>query len=241
MPASVISGCCAGGAHDTRDTRTGPCLCLQISSDRRHGCGRQQQSNPFGDLNLRSASVNSRLASVHTRTAIISLKSCKQPAIRKVFALFSLPSCTEFAQVEPIGEPLIGSGAAAKDCLVQGVNRAQKAGFCKGPQYRTGRSGDARCRIMIQSEVPWVQIPLRLASNDVVFFHQLLFRFLIVGVQRDTIHRTNLLALGLIIMAYAFGAEIRLDLVDLLARRDCAVRALRLTDITINAVISNDQ
>ena len=41
-----------------------------------------------------------------------------------------------------------------KDRPFQGVNRTYIARYCEDSQHRTGRSGAARCRAMIRSEVP---------------------------------------------------------------------------------------
>ena len=65
--------------------------------------------------------------------------------------------------------------------------------------------------------------------------------FDVVKVQRNTIHGTDFNALWGIKMAHAFGAFVWIDLVDLDSLVDRAVRALRLTDVTVNAFISNHQ
>jgi len=56
-------------------------------------------------------------------------------------------------------------------------------------------------------------------------------------ILQDTIHRANNLALGLVEMAYALGAQSPIDLVDLLALVDGLVGALGLTHIAVYAFI----
>jgi len=62
---------------------------------------------------------------------------------------------------------------------------------------------------------------------------------LVVRVLRNTIYRTNLHALGFVIMPDAFGAEIGIDLIDLLALVNCAIGALRFAHITVDAFVGN--
>lgn len=54
-------------------------------------------------------------------------------------------------------------------------------------------------------------------------------------------NRTYLLALRLIEMPDAFGAFIRVDLINLRPHEDRVIRAFRLTHVAINAVVGNQQ
>ncbi len=58
-----------------------------------------------------------------------------------------------------------------------------------------------------------------------------------IGVEWYASNRTNLLTLWLIEMAYAFGAFIRIDLIDLLPHEDGFIRTLRFAHIAIDAVL----
>ncbi|MFT6476323.1 MAG: hypothetical protein ACJA1T_001140 [Zhongshania aliphaticivorans] len=59
-------------------------------------------------------------------------------------------------------------------------------------------------------------------------------------VKGNAIHRTNLLALGFVKMANAFGAAIGIYLVNAVALINGFVGALRLTHVTVNAFLSNN-
>ena len=71
------------------------------------------------------------------------------------------------------------------------------------------------------------------------FCVQLVVRFREVQIQRDAVDGTNLAALRFCEMPDAFGAPVRIDLVDLLALKDRIVRALGLTDVAINTLVRN--
>ena len=60
-------------------------------------------------------------------------------------------------------------------------------------------------------------------------------------VDGDTGHRADLHALRLIKMTHAFGALVRVDLVDLGPQKNGLIRALGLADITIDALVGDDQ
>ena len=66
---------------------------------------------------------------------------------------------------------------------------------------------------------------------------QLFFGFR--DAQGNAIHRTHLLALRFIVVADAFGAQIGVDDVNLLALGDGAVRALGLAYVAVDAFIGN--
>ncbi|BET24809.1 hypothetical protein RGQ30_03100 [Limnobacter thiooxidans] len=56
----------------------------------------------------------------------------------------------------------------------------------------------------------------------------------------DAFHRANYHALGLIEMAHALGAFARINFVDLFTHADCAVGALGLAHVAIDAFIGDD-
>lgn len=58
---------------------------------------------------------------------------------------------------------------------------------------------------------------------------------------RNACHRAQLHALRLVKMSHAFGAFLRVDDIDMLAQRNSAIGALRLTDIAIDAFFCNHQ
>jgi hypothetical protein len=60
-------------------------------------------------------------------------------------------------------------------------------------------------------------------------------------VERDAIHGADLLALRLVVVADAFGAQVGVDHVDLLSLGDGAVRTLGLADVAVDAVVGDDQ
>ena len=62
-----------------------------------------------------------------------------------------------------------------------------------------------------------------------------------VGIERYAVHRADLHALGLVEMAHAFGAELRVYDVDLGALGDGAVGALRFANVAVDAFIGDDQ
>src|SRR6185503_17744802 len=68
-----------------------------------------------------------------------------------------------------------------------------------------------------------------------------LLRLDVGGVERDARDRAHLHALRLVEVADALGAAARLDDVDRLAGRDRAVRALRLADVAVDALVGDDQ
>jgi hypothetical protein len=82
---------------------------------------------------------------------------------------------------------------------------------------------------------------LDFASNFEVFLLQLLFGLWVGGVDQDAIDWAHLLALRLVVVAYALRAQIRVDLVNFLALIDRGVRALGLAHVTINALVGNEQ
>ena len=72
-------------------------------------------------------------------------------------------------------------------------------------------------------------------GNPVEFFPQLLLTLLVVGINLDAGNRAYHHALGGVEVSYAFGAQGRFDLVNLLTLINCVVWAFRLADVTIDA------
>jgi len=66
--------------------------------------------------------------------------------------------------------------------------------------------------------------------------NQNLFGFNVVGVGYATVHRTNSGASLVVVKAYTFGAQKRIDDVKLLTLTDRVVRALRFACPTVDAV-----
>jgi len=62
-----------------------------------------------------------------------------------------------------------------------------------------------------------------------------------VRILGDTVDRADLDTLGLVIVADALGAEIGIDLIDLVTLVDGTIGALGLTYITVDAFVSNNQ
>jgi hypothetical protein len=77
--------------------------------------------------------------------------------------------------------------------------------------------------------------------KSTVFLPQGLLILHKLRVDRYAGHRTHLNALGLIKVPHAFGAFMRINLVDFLSKIDRLIRAFRLTDIAVDAFIGNDQ
>src|SRR5690606_9485570 len=78
-------------------------------------------------------------------------------------------------------------------------------------------------------------------GDDQVLLHQFVLALDIVDVERDAVHRADLLALGFVVVADAFGAEVGVDDVDFLALGNGAVRALGLANVAVDAVIGDYQ
>ena len=73
------------------------------------------------------------------------------------------------------------------------------------------------------------------------FDHQLFLGLLMLRVQNDAIHRADLDTLGRLIVTDALGAQVRIDLVDLIALKDRAIGAFRFAHIAVDAFVSNGQ
>lgn len=73
------------------------------------------------------------------------------------------------------------------------------------------------------------------------FDHQFFLGLLMLWVQNDAIHRADLDTLGRLIVTDALGAQVRVDLVDLIALKDRAIGAFRFAHIAVDAFVSNGQ
>ena len=60
-------------------------------------------------------------------------------------------------------------------------------------------------------------------------------------INQDAVHGAYLLTLRLIVVAYALRTQIRVDFVNFLALRDGVIGALRLANVTVNALICNKE
>jgi hypothetical protein len=74
-----------------------------------------------------------------------------------------------------------------------------------------------------------------------VFFPQGFPRFDVLRVQRNAGHGADLHALRLVEMAHAFGAFVRVDLVNFLAQVDRLVGAFGLADVAVDAFVGDHQ
>jgi hypothetical protein len=72
-----------------------------------------------------------------------------------------------------------------------------------------------------------------------VFVVQLLVRFGVRGVDNDAFDRTHDHALRFVMMTDAFGAQRRIDDVELLAKRNRLVRADGFADVAVDAGIED--
>ena len=66
------------------------------------------------------------------------------------------------------------------------------------------------------------------------------FAFDVAGILGDEIDRADLNALRLVEVADALGALVRVDDVNFLALGDGLVRALRFTNVAVDALVGND-
>ena len=60
-------------------------------------------------------------------------------------------------------------------------------------------------------------------------------------INQNTIHRTHLLALRLVVVADALGAFAGLDFINLVALVDGIIRAFRFAYVAIDALIGNKE
>tara|TARA_Y100001936_G_scaffold254168_1_gene326225 strand:- start:1437 stop:1778 length:342 start_codon:yes stop_codon:yes gene_type:complete len=74
-----------------------------------------------------------------------------------------------------------------------------------------------------------------------VFGEELFFSFDVVGVEGNAVYGADLLALGFVEVADAFGAAGGIDFVDFLAHIDRFVRALWLAYVAVDAFVGDQQ
>ena len=79
-----------------------------------------------------------------------------------------------------------------------------------------------------------------LSHKKFVFCQKRFMAFDVIGVMRYALNRAYFDTLWSIKVADTFGAEFRFDDIDLGAFRDCTIRTLWFTDVTIDAFISNN-
>jgi hypothetical protein len=70
---------------------------------------------------------------------------------------------------------------------------------------------------------------------------QLLARLDPCWIDRDAGHRTQLHALRLVEVADAFGAAVGVDLVEVRPHADRGIRARRLADVAVDALVGDQQ
>jgi hypothetical protein len=68
---------------------------------------------------------------------------------------------------------------------------------------------------------------------------QFFLGLLVIRIFGDTVYRADFYALRLIIETHAFGALVRVDLIDLITGRDSIIGTFWLTHITVDAFIGN--
>ena len=78
-----------------------------------------------------------------------------------------------------------------------------------------------------------------LPRQPFILGHELFAGLNVVRILRNAFHRTDLDTLRGLEVADALGAQVGVDLVDLLALVDGVVRTLRFTDITVDAFVGN--
>lgn len=79
----------------------------------------------------------------------------------------------------------------------------------------------------------------RLGSQPLILRLERLTTFDMSGINRNASHGADLLALRLVEMSDALGAFIGIDLVDQWPHKDGLVRAFRLTDVAVDAIVGN--
>jgi hypothetical protein len=83
---------------------------------------------------------------------------------------------------------------------------------------------------------PWLSF---LTHEAQVLLVELSVAFLALRIYRDTVHRTDLNALRGVEMTDAFGAKLGIDLIDFFALINCLVGTFGLTDVAIDAFVSD--
>jgi len=66
-------------------------------------------------------------------------------------------------------------------------------------------------------------------------------RLFSLRIKRYAVNRADFLALRLLEMTYTFGALVGVDFIDLFALINRLIRALRLADVAVNALVCDHQ
>ncbi len=84
-------------------------------------------------------------------------------------------------------------------------------------------------------------MPVLLPVHQHKLVHQLLFGLHMGGIPDDAIDGADADAGGLLIVADALGAAIRIYLVDLVPQADGLVRTLGIAHVTVDALVGDEQ
>jgi len=95
--------------------------------------------------------------------------------------------------------------------------------------------------VPVEQTLMQVLLLLLLPVHPHELFHQLIFGFHVGGIPDDAIDRADADAGRLLIVADAFGAAIRVYLVDLAPQGDGLVRTLRIAHVTVDALVGDEQ
>jgi hypothetical protein len=99
---------------------------------------------------------------------------------------------------------------------------------------------------LMQYRVSWGRFAFFVAAKSTlvmqqhIFVPQLLFGFPVFGVIDNAVDGADADAGGLLVMSHAFGAQIRLYLVDFRAKGNGAVRTLRFTHVAVDARVFDE-
>jgi hypothetical protein len=144
------------------------------------------------------------------------------------------------AQITPSKEPATGSSTCSANRSARNSCAARPERKMDNAASRKGSGASVRLRKKTET--------LSRDSGRALVAGQLLVldpehfgRFLVILVLRDAIDRANLDALRRIVVAYALGALVRIDLIDLGALRNGFVRALRLAHVAVDAFVGDNQ
>jgi len=85
-----------------------------------------------------------------------------------------------------------------------------------------------------------VAVELRSGGQLQIFFVQTLLVFDVLRVLADAIDRAHFHALRFVVVTDAFGAQGRIDHVNVFALRDSAIGAFWFANVTIDAFIADD-
>ena len=76
--------------------------------------------------------------------------------------------------------------------------------------------------------------------DAIVLRHELFVGFGVFFVYQDAVYGADLLALGFVIVSDALGAQVWVDFIDFFALRNGVIGAFGLTDIAVDAFVSNE-